>query len=252
MKLSFLILLCLISKPVFAETTSDSLSHYESFYNAMEPAIENGPEAFVCYMDVPHPLFNVVMHLCCENVREKVEAILERVPNEKPISFWIHPQNRAPGLVEILQEKGWGSLITCPLFSWQVEPRADVNADIRRADMDIFHEILANVYGLDDSVKRAYEKIMEKLDLENYLIYENGVPIGTATLFVKGSIGGIFNDATIPGRREATSAMTEFLMRRSAELQLKELVLLSSPEGEELYGDLGFTKVFDIEIYSQL
>lgn len=242
---------CIIPALMFGEPSCHPLTHYESFYEAFARPVEKGPEAFICYSEVPDPLFNVIMHLSCVDVREKVESILEKAPSDKPISFWLHPQNHAPGLRSILQEKGFGPLITCPLFTWKVKPTAVTEADIRKADMPAFHEIVGKVYSFTEEVKAEFEKLMEKIECENYLIYEAGAPIGTATLLVKGSVGGIFNDATLPGRREANRAMTQFLIRRSLELHLDELVLLSSPEGEELYADLGFNKVFDIEIYGR-
>jgi hypothetical protein len=123
--------------------------------------------------------------------------------------------------------------------------------DIRPANLGPFLEIIAVVYQLDERVRREFEKIMKRLDCENYLIYKDGEPVGTATLLVKGLVGGIFNDATLSCRREACAPMMQFLMKHSHELGLKQLVLLSSPEAEQLYGNLGFKKAFDIEIYSR-
>jgi hypothetical protein len=45
--------------------------------------------------------------------------------------------------------------------------------------------------------------------------------------------------------------MMQFLMKRSYELGLKQPILLSSPEAEQLYGEIGFEKVFDIQIYAR-
>ena len=242
---------CIIPALMFGEPSCHPLTRYESFYEAFAKPVEKGPEAFICYSDVPDPLFNVIMRLSCVDVREKVDSILEKAPRNQPISFWLHPQNHAPGLKPILQEKGFSPLIRCPLFTWTVKEIEVMEGDIRRADMFVFHEIVGRVYSFTEEVKTAFEKLMEKIECENYLIYEQGIPIGTATLLVKGSVGGIFNDATLPGQREASKALTEFLMCRAFELRLDELVLLSSPEGEELYADLGFNKVFDIEIYGR-
>lgn len=252
LKLNLESMFCIIPALMFGGSSSHPLTHYESFYEAFATPVEKGPEAFICYSQVPDPLFNVIMHLSCVDVREKVESILEKAPSDKPISFWVHPQNHAPGLRSILEEKGFAPLITCPLFTWSVKAKKAAVADIRSADMFVFHEIVSKVYSFTEEVKTEFKKLMDKIECENYIIYEQGVPIGTATLLVKGAVGGIFNDATLPGRREASRAMTEFLMQRAFELNLDELVLLSSPEGEELYSSLGFNKVFDIEIYGRL
>lgn len=90
---------------------------------------------------------------------------------------------------------------------------------------------------------------MEKLTCENYIIYQEGIPVGTGTLFHNGLAGGIFNDATLPNRREASVALTHFLMHRAFELNLEQLIVLSSPEGKELYSKLGLKVYFNIEIF---
>ena len=92
---------------------------------------------------------------------------------------------------------------------------------------------------------------MANLSCENYLIYQDGQPVGTVTFLVNGSVGSIFNDASIPDRREAHRNMMQFLMQRAYALRLKQVIVLSSPEAEPLYTDLGFHKVFDIDIYSR-
>ncbi len=247
------IALCLFSNLAAEESMQpfEILRKFESFYNFIEPAIENTDEAFICYSGIPHPLFNVIMHLSCEKVEEKVDAIIENTPPEKPISFWVHPQNRAKGLTTVLIERGYSCCITCPLMAWQVMPMQKSSADIRQADMVVYNDIMAKVYQFEGAVREGFEKLMDRLKCENYVIYENNEPVGTGTLLVVGSAGGIFNDATLPERREASLEMMQFLMRRSSELGLKELIVMSSPEAQGIYGDLGFKNLFDIEVYAR-
>ena len=248
----FISLFCI--NQIFSEELNvqqSALKQYETFYEMMKPAEENDEQAFAWFSAVPHWLFNAVMHLSCEDVQKKVDALIAKAPIGNPMSFWLHPLNRAKGLEEILIKRGFSSIITCPLMSWSVTSTLLGSWDIRPANLGPFLEIIDVVYQFDGPVRKGFEEIMKRLDCENYLIYKDGEPVGTGTLLVNGSVGGIFNDATLSGRREACAPMMEFLMKRSYELGLKQLVLLSSPEAEQLYGDLGFKKVFDVEIYSR-
>jgi hypothetical protein len=227
----------------------ETLVEFENLYNSFYPAQEKSIKAFVWFTRIPHPLLNAVMHLSCKDVRGEVDRLIELAPPHNPISFWIHSENHAEGLREILKVRGFTPIITCPLMAWLVKPVSAPKYDIRVADMKVFNDILSIVYQFDDSVRDGFQKLMDKSACENYIIYMDGNPVGTGTLLVNGSVGGIFNDATLPERREASEAMMQFLMHRSHELNLKKLILLSSPEAEALYSELGFTNLFNIELY---
>jgi hypothetical protein len=230
---------------------SQALHQYEVFYEMMKPAEENNQESFAWFSDVPHWLFNAVMHLSCEDVAAKVDELISSAPPKNPLSFWLHPQNKAKGLAEILIQRGFAPIITCPLMSWTVTPIHKESGDIRAAQIDPFLRIVDHVYQFDKPVRTEFEKIMRQLECENYLVYQDDLPVGTGTLLVKDQVGGIFNDATLLDRREASEAMMQFLMKRAYELGLKQVVLLSSPEAEQTYKSLGFKTVFDIEVYAR-
>lgn len=229
----------------------NALTEFENFYEQMHPSKENDKEAFVWLTGVPNPLLNAVMHLSTEDVAEKVDALLQEYSQEVPLSFWVHPQNQAESYVEILKERGFKSIITCPLMVCQIQAMIPMESDIRSDDMSVFYDLASTVYEFDEEVKRGFQKLMENTNCENYVIYDEKKPVGTVSLCVNGEFGGVFNDATLPGRREASVALMQFLMKRAEDLKLKSLIVLSSPEGEELYSSLGFKKVFDVELYSR-
>lgn len=231
------------------ESNFEILQEFESFYEAIAPAHEKNNETFVWFSDIPHPLFNAVMHLSCGNVKTKVDELMENAPPAAPVSFWIHPENHAEGLVKILEERGFKLMITCPLMAWDVESVPPFESDIRPANEEIFYEIISNVYQLDQIVINRFQRLMAKTDCENYLLYLGEDPVSTGTLFVKDSFGGIFNDATLPERRESNRSMMQFFMLRAHDLKLKKLIVLSSPEAEDLYSNLGFKNIFNIDIY---
>lgn len=246
---SFLVLLS------SAEASMDkmqTLMEFENFYDVIQPAYEKSAEAFAWFSSIPHPLFNAVIHLSSKDVQSKVDQFINQAGTGCPLSFWVHSQNRAQGLVDILHERQFHPIITCPLMVWAVQPVPAAKGDIRLADdREAFHEILSVVYQMDPAVKREFRHLMDNVECENYILYAENKPVSTATLMVQGEVGGVFNDATLPERREASLEMVRFLMHRSRELGLKRVIVLSSPEGEELYGGLGFENVFNIDIYAK-
>lgn len=68
----------------------------------------------------PHPLFNAVMHLTCEDVNTKIDSLIQKAPAGNPVSFWAHPENRAEGLVAALKDKGFTPIIACPLNDFKM------------------------------------------------------------------------------------------------------------------------------------
>lgn len=234
---------------------SDSLTHLENCYHAMLPAAEKSDEAFAWFSDIPNFIFNAVMHLSCENVSEKVDALIGQVSAGNLISFWVHPGNRAESLVDILEDKGFAPVLTCPLMFWPVQAIEAKSADIRSTqnNMDVFNDITSAVFHFDEITKEKYAHILTTLASENYLLYVNGKPVATGLLYVNGHVGGVFNIAVLPEQqcKGYGEAMMKFLMQRAHALQLKELVLLSSPDGKKLYSNLGFKKVYDIEMYAR-
>ena len=122
------------------------LKRFESCYEVAKSAEENSDQAFAWFTNIPDPFFNAIMHLTCDNVGTKVDALINKVAVGIPISFWVHSQNRAEGLVDILKARGFGPIITCPLMAWSVQPVVSPECDIRPADMQIFHQIMSTVY----------------------------------------------------------------------------------------------------------
>jgi hypothetical protein len=229
-----------------------TLNAFEHFYESLYPAQEKSEEAFVWFSPIPDPFFNAVLHLTSDRAVEKAEAIIRQAADEKrPLSFWVHPENRAQGLVDALKQHGFQPMITCPLMVWDTQPIAMPKKDIRQADMDVFHDIVALVYHMEPEVDREFQRLLKDSPCENYILYEQNQPVSVCSLLVQGATGGIFNDATLPEQRDAGVQMMRFLMHRATTLGVEKLIVLSSPEGQKLYGDLGFELLFDVEIYAK-
>jgi ribosomal protein S18 acetylase RimI-like enzyme len=233
---------------------AEIIHHLENCYDAMVPAYEKSNRAFVWISHFPHPFFNSVMRLSCqEDVSTEVDGLIAQIPSGTPFSFWVHSQNRAEGLVEVLLERGFVSGAICPVMTWAVKQVEQPQFEVRPANMEIFHEISAVTSEFDETLKKAFEKLIGNIDCENYLVYSENKAVGAGVLFPNKKTGGIFNIATLPEYQKMGygKAMMLFLMNRALELGLEHLLLLSSPVAVKLYTDLGFEKAFDVEIFLQ-
>src|ERR1700691_5188044 len=108
MKIKFIFLMIICCVIAHAEEPMKKfglIQHFESFFEAMKPAEENNEEAFAWFSGLPHPMYNSITHLSSDkqNVSKEVDRLIDKAPTNTPISFWVHPENRADGLVEVLK-----------------------------------------------------------------------------------------------------------------------------------------------------
>ena len=129
---SFLGLLFTFS--LHAEDTVDKRSvflEFQNFYDAIHPAQEKSKDTYAWFSSIPNAFLNVVLHLSCDAVSEKVDALIQNNIQGNPMSFWIHPENHAEGLVDILKKRNFSLLVTCPAMTWSVQSVPLCMADIR-------------------------------------------------------------------------------------------------------------------------
>lgn len=241
---------------IFQNSNQDiltNLQELEDFFDAMKPVEEKRSGVFAWFTGIDDPNFNVVMNISSEkDIEKKVDSLIYQAPYGN-LCFWVHDLNRSKRFIKTLRRRRFKSVAICPLMTWPVEHMELPNYNIEPADSEIFHEIVSDVFHFDKWVEEEYAELLETAKAENYLIYYEGEPAGAGTLLFRDKIGGIFNIATIPRfrRKGLASAMIQFLMKRAEILGLEKVTLLSSPAAKKLYLDLGFTKCFDIEVYSR-
>jgi len=224
------------------------LTAIEHYFSSMMIPIMDTETEYVWFSGLNHPIYNSVIH-CTHS--DRVDFILKKAPKDVPISFWIPPQSDA--LVEILKERGFEKLVTCPEMHWEVKaidlPKAKIELVHHN---DEFYRILLSVNGFDEPLSREVKKLLMRTPVEDYLIYDEGRPVGTATLFVDGRIGVIFNVAVLPEvqKKGYGSAIMRAVMHRAHELGLQTLVLHSSTVAVKMYKSLGFEQESELEIYT--
>jgi N-acetylglutamate synthase-like GNAT family acetyltransferase len=230
------------------------LSSIEESYDELYPAAQKDTEAFVWFTKIPHSRFNVVTHIAGKEIEAKIDEIIQKAPSDLPLSFWVHPLNSYQISNELMQ-RGFTLFGRFPAMIWQVKNiQPTIQHEVRAAkDMDEFHEILAKTLHYSNTVKKEFQKIMQKDNIENYLVYIDGKPVGTASLWIKGKKGVLMNVMVLPEyqRKGAGRSISQYIMKRASELQLEKVMLRSSPAAEKMYASLGFQKLFDIDIYTR-
>ncbi len=136
-------------------------------------------------------------------------------------------------------------------MSWEVRSTDLPKLEVREADLEIFHDILGSCLHYNEEVKQASLNLLRGKNGEHYLIYLDGKPVGTGTLFVDNGMGMVAHVATLPEyqKQGVGRAMMQYLMNRASEHGLKKLILYSSHVAEKLYRNLGFQKIGEAEIY---
>jgi len=233
-----------------------TLKQYEECFTAIHAPQENSEEAYVWFTGLNHPLFNVVMHLRTDdNVSAAVDSLLAKAAPNSPLSFWVHAENRAEGLAELLKERSFTSIGTLPLMVWEVEPVDTPTHEVGPASKADFQPLVAAIYQEEVSLIEQFGALLKKASPKSYLVYADTIPlpkpVGTGTVVQYGEIGAILNIGTLPEYQKQgyATSMMHFLMNQAHEHNLKYLVLQSSPMAEKLYSSLGFKKILDIEVF---
>ena len=229
--------------------SKETLRLLENCYEAFHPADEKSDDAFVWFSKIPHPFFNAVMHLNpASDFQTKIDEIIQK--GKQPYSIWVLSDPKYAKIATYLKSQQFAPVLTCSLMRWTVERVPHPEGDIRPADPAPFHDILATVYQFDEAVKKGFSELLEKGRCENLLLYVDGKPISTGTLIPCGYYGAVFNEAILPGFENHSKTVIQSIMQRAYELRLQQLVVLSAPEYEPIYKNLGFEKTGGIILYS--
>lgn len=222
----------------------------------MKPALIDDERAFVWFTGLNHPAYNLITHLSChkQSVEEQLDFLVKKFPANTRHSCWVHSENQAEGLKDVLLERGYKFLVTCPVMTWQVKAVPRPIFDVRRAvDMKAFYRILTITSKYDQVLGEGVARLLSNANAEHYLGYLGDHPVGIVTLFRDGETGVVSNLATLDEyqRKGCGRALMLTLMQRAEEMGLKQLVLGTSPTAEKLYDSLGFQKRIPIQMYTK-
>jgi ribosomal protein S18 acetylase RimI-like enzyme len=89
-------------------------------------------------------------------------------------------------------------------------------------------------------------------DFAAYVGYVDGEPVSTAATVIGGGVVGVYNVATMPGRRRGgygEAVMRHALEQARGEHGLSRTILQSTPQGFELYRRMGYRTVTTVSVF---
>ncbi len=89
-------------------------------------------------------------------------------------------------------------------------------------------------------------------DFAAYVGYLNGEPISTAATVIGGGAVGVYNVATLPGRRcggYGEAVMRHALHQARCEFGISRTILQSTPQGFDLYQRMGYRTVTSVAVF---
>ncbi len=90
-------------------------------------------------------------------------------------------------------------------------------------------------------------------DFAAYVGYVDGEPVSTAATVMGGGVVGVYNVATLPGRRGrgyGETVMRHALDQARLEYGVSRTILQSTPQGYDLYQRMGYRTVTSVSVFS--
>lgn len=246
---------------------------YVAFYEYVcrkAPGIEqrNEPSLVWVLSGIPHPMANAIVRSRwtdepVETLRELIATTLRPFQmRQVPATWFIWPSSGPADLGEHLLAAGLAPAGSSPLMAYDVTlppPEAPLPPRVRIErvrDAETFaHWVTVLMAGFEfpESQHAILRPMFDLLGYDDpvysYLAWLDGEPVATATLFLHGEIGGIFNVATLPEARGKGigSAITAACLHDAREATCRAALLNASAKGLPVYQRLGFETVATLD-----
>ena len=219
--------------------------------------------------DVPFPLLNGAMRARLEPGSEdrRIDEILaEFEAAGMPMLWWTGPASRPEDIGSRLAGRGLVKAGAPPgmaidLMKLDAGESAPPGVTIKRLDgdymLDGYGQVLQQVFGAPDFVKEIYYEIFksrgydEDGDVQNYLAYLEGTPVGACTIVYGAGVAGVYSVATVEEARGRGigRAVTLGPLLDARQRGYRVGVLEASDMGYNLYKQLGFEEYCLVEQY---
>ena len=230
------------------------------------PRVELHDEPYCCWTlsDLPFPLFNSVMRarLPGDRIDALIDARLAECESRNvPMLWWTGPSTSPADLGARLDRHGFfleashgmaadldGAVAIAASpddRQISVEPVEDA------ATLAKWSRILCESFGAPQPFGDAFAELAASIGLgarspfRHFLARVDGEPAATSSLFLGAGVAGIYDVATLPGRRKRGLGrlVTQAAMREARALGYRMAILHSSPLGAGIYRSLGFHEV---------
>lgn len=239
------------------------------FWGKLDVELYFSAQHTVLISGIPHSLFNGVLRSQIPgNPSEYVEKILAEFRWRKlPFTWWMDAKLKTTGFGKLLEAHGLSffeefSGMALELNHNHISNPKDKDLTIDPVTgsnlMSDWKGMLDFYFDLDEQARSAYvdmflnKVLTTKQPFRHFLARYNGTPVGGATLFIHGDVGGIYNLSVSPEFRDKGIATTliEELVESTKMSGCRFVVVVAPQKTCSLFHSLGFQKVCYFEIYS--
>jgi GNAT superfamily N-acetyltransferase len=215
------------------------------------------PDVRAVHCSVPHPLFNSVCGATFpdDEVEERALAVTAAyVERGLPFLWWATPSGHADSLRPVLTDAGLvvedvpGMWRSCEAA---LDPRTHelLSVDVAEspAELRASIEVMTEGFGMPGDLVDPLLAVVEAMagSYVQVTAHLEGRPVGSGTVFLHGTTGGLYNIATVPDARGqgVGRAVTATLANIARDRGCSETVLHASEAGRPLYDRLGYDAV---------
>jgi ribosomal protein S18 acetylase RimI-like enzyme len=231
--------------------------------------IRQQPDAKWLKTGLPHPMFNIVTgaRFPADDVDTRIEATLAQFqPQGIPFNWWIGPLSEPADLGRKLEDHGLKYVtnnagMAAELETLQEEFAAPASLTIKRVasqvDLEMWLQVAASSFRIPEFAVGFMGDLFSGLGhdfeapMQHFVAFLKERPVACATVFLDGSVAGIYTVGTIiEARRQGIgTAVTLAALQHARQAGYRYGILHASAAGLNVYRRLGFKEYCPISIY---
>lgn len=198
---------------------------------------------------------------------DEVVPVMDRFRAQRcPFRWWLTPSTRPEGLEAILKANGMRHAYDAPgmaadLTVLDLDVPLPANVAIRQLahadELTQWFDVFVPAFAIPDRDAAVWRDAYEQIGFGNgvawthYAAFLDDQPVATTSLLLEGSLGGIYNVATLAQARGKGigAAVTRAAMRYARNHGATQAALQSSDLGKSVYRGLGFVEYCNLRLY---
>jgi GNAT superfamily N-acetyltransferase len=241
-------------------------SLFDLFKQWPQADVHDTPEILWTITDIPFALFNCVARPRLSSSR--VDAVIDLLFAEcksrnVPLMWWFGPSAQPSDLGSVLSERGLQCSVSPAMAvdlstlpeSYVLPKDLQIKRVENRAELKIYCQVLAGVFGMPEFVADAFYDFLLNLGFDssfiNYIGLIDDQIVATSSVCLGGGVAGVYNVATLESarRKGVGAAMTAIPLLEARSAGYRVAALESSESGYSVYQKLGFQEYCKISRY---
>lgn len=224
-------------------------------------SLRRSPQLSVMESDVAFPMFNGIfggVFASGDEADAAIDQVMDRGrTRQKDLMWWIGPSRRPANLIERLLERGWlaagtNTGMACDTENLPDPPPVPAGLTISQAtdsqSLESFGGLCAPLFEFPEVAVGPWTELHQATATDpsgrwsHWLASMDGIPVGTASLFLGADAATIAGVGVLPRyRREGiAAAITWHVLQQAQAADCQHVVLFASPMAIGVYSRLGF------------